>query len=92
VYIDSILIQKGEKQSSICIYGYKKGKNKRLEIDPETAPVVKMIFDLAAQGKTAVQIRGVLYEQKIITPGEYKRSKGVKIHDVSRSIDLILFV
>ena len=83
-----ILIQKGEKQSSICIYGYKKGKNKRLEIDPETAPIVKMIFDLAVEGKPIAQIRDILFQQKIMTPGEYKVSNGLSKHDISRSIGI----
>ena len=31
-------------------YGYKKGKDGRLEVDPEAAKVVKMIFRMAAEG------------------------------------------
>jgi DNA invertase Pin-like site-specific DNA recombinase len=83
-----MLIKKGEKQNKNCIYGYKKGENNRLEPDPETVPIVKMIFDLAAQGKTVIQIREVLYEKKIMTPGEYKTSRGVNVHDTSRSIGI----
>jgi len=31
-------------------YGYKKGKDGRLEVDPEAAKVVKMIFKMAVEG------------------------------------------
>ena len=37
-------------------YGYKKGKDGRLEVDPEPAKVVKMIFKMAAEGTIFVTI------------------------------------
>jgi len=51
-------------------YGYKKdpdGKN-HLLIDEETAPTVKMIFDMYANGMGRGQIRDYLYEHKVLTP------------------------
>lgn len=78
-------MRRGEYQSKICCYGYKKGTNNRLEIDDEVAPVVKMIFELAVEGKNAQQIVETLYAKRIPTPGEYKASKGSVVHDVSRS-------
>lgn len=36
--------------------GYLTGPDKKFIIDPETAPTVKLIYDLYAQGKTIVQI------------------------------------
>lgn len=77
-------MKRGEYQSEICCYGYKKGNNNRLEIDEEVAQTVKMIFDLSLQGCNAQQIVEALYEKGVPTPGEYKVSKGNKSHDVSR--------
>ena len=42
--------------------GYKTGPDKRFIIDPETAPTVKQVFDLYAQGKTMAQIIRILNE------------------------------
>lgn len=77
-------MKRGEYQSKICCYGYKKGSNGRLEIDEEVAQTVKLIFDLSLQGCNAQQIVEALYEKEIPTPGEYKVSRGNKTHDVSR--------
>ncbi len=77
-------MRKGEYQSKLCPLGYKKGKNNRLEIESETAEVVKMIFQLVLQGKTNVQIIKILYENNIPTPGEFKAKKGEGNYDISR--------
>lgn len=77
-------MQRGEYQSKTCCYGYKKGENKRLVIDEESAPIVKFIFDMSLKGCNAQQIVKALYEKGIPTPGEYKASKGNHSHDVSK--------
>lgn len=77
-------MKRGEYISKICPYGYKKGDNNRLVIDDETAPVVRMIFELSLHGKDAPQIVEALYTNCIPTPGQYKSSKGSTMHDVSR--------
>lgn len=46
--------------------GYKI-ENKKFVIDPETAPTVKLIFDLYAEGKTITQIVSVLNERGLRT-------------------------
>ena len=74
----------GEYQSKLCCYGYKKGKNNRMEIDEEAANVVRMIFDLSLKRNSAQQIAKELYTKGILTPGEYKASKGMKGYDISR--------
>lgn len=38
-------------------YGYKKGKDGRLKVDPEAAKVVKMIFKMAAEGTSFVTFK-----------------------------------
>ena len=41
-------MQRGEYQSKICPYGYRKSDDGRMEPDPEAAAVVQLIFQLAA--------------------------------------------
>jgi len=78
-------MKRGEYQSVICQYGYRKGANGRLEIDEEAAEVVRMIFEQALIKRNAQDIAKFLYEKNIPTPGEYRKLKGKPIHDVSRS-------
>jgi DNA invertase Pin-like site-specific DNA recombinase/CYTH domain-containing protein len=78
-------MKRGEFVSKICPYGYRKNAEKRLEIDDEAAEVVRIIFGLAAQSWNGTQIMQELYKKRIPTPGEYKKSNGFTMHDVSRS-------
>ena len=78
-------MQRGEYQSTICPYGYRKSADGRMEPDPEAAAVVLLIFQLAAEGKNAPSIARDLYKWGIPTPAEYKIAKGQKTHDVSRT-------
>lgn len=78
-------MQRGEYQSTICPYGYRKSANGRMEPDPEAAAVVQLIFQLAAEGKNAPSIARELYKRGIPTPAEYKITRGQKTHDVSRT-------
>ena len=78
----------GEYQSKLCFFGYKKGKNNRLEIDDEAASVVRDIFNMSLQGKSAHQITEALYARSIPTPGEYKAKQGFKGYDTSRSLSM----
>ena len=47
--------------------GYKTGADKKFVIDPETAPTVRMIYDLYAQGKTIAEIVSVLNNKGLRT-------------------------
>lgn len=76
---------RGEYQSKICPYGYKKGEDGRMAIDDEAAQVVRLVFSLSLKGFNGQQICRALYEQKIPTPGEYKAARGNKTHDVSKT-------
>lgn len=78
-------MRRGEYQSVICPYGYRKSTNGRMEPDPEVAENVRQIFQWAADGITAAEIRRKLYALNIPTPGEYRKSKGKEYYDVSRS-------
>ena len=78
-------MQRGEYQSKICPYGYRKSADGRMEPNPETAAVVQLIFQLAATGIGAAAVTRELFKRGIPTPGEYKAAHGQKYHDVSRS-------
>ena len=78
-------MQRGEYQSKICPYGYRKGESGRMEPDPEAAEVVRLIFRLAVGGMTAAAITRELYKQGVPTPGEYKAAHGNTTYDISRT-------
>lgn len=79
-----VKFKRGEYQSRICPYGYKKGGDGRMEPDEEAAETVQLIFTLAQQGLGAKQIVKALYDRNIPTPAEYKAAHGFSGHDISR--------
>lgn len=54
----------GQRISSNPPYGYIKGEGGQLVPDPEAAWVVKLMFDLAAQGLGPVRIANILTKKK----------------------------
>ncbi len=78
-------MQRGEYQSKICPYGYRKSADGRMEPDEEAAAVVKLIFQLSSEGVGATSIAKELFQRGIPTPGEYKFARGNKTHNVSRT-------
>ena len=68
-------MQRGEYQSKICPYGYRKSADGRMEPDPEAAAVVQLIFQLAAEGINATAITRELFRRSIPTPGQYKAAR-----------------
>ena len=78
-------MRRGEYQSVICPFGYRKSADGRMEPDEDAAVVVRQIFGWAADGCTAAEITRKLYALHIPTPGEYKANKGKPYHDVSRT-------
>lgn len=68
----------GEFIGSSAPYGYcRSSDNKnRLEIDPVTAPIVRLIYRLFLEGKNFSEIARILTQQKIATPSEYKKTAG----------------
>ena len=78
-------MQRGEYQSKVCPYGYRKSADGRMEPNPETATVVQLIFQLAATGIGAAAITRELFKRDIPTPGEYKAAHGQRYHDISRT-------
>lgn len=71
-------ILKGENISGQLRYGYVKDPNDKhkIIIDPEAAEVVKLIFELTAQGKSKTEVANYLNAQGIDTPSAYKKRKG----------------
>ena len=78
-------MRRGEYQSVICPYGYRKGKDGRMEPDETAAENVRQIFEWAAEGCTAAEITRKLYALHIPTPGEYRRDNGKEYYNVSRT-------
>lgn len=61
-------------------FGYRKSADNhfRLEVDPEAAGTVKLIFSMAADGAGANAIVRYLNENNIPTPIQYARTKGLQ--------------
>lgn len=66
--------ERGERVGTVIPYGYKRDPEIKghLLINPETAPVVKMIFSLCAEGKGPRVIANALRKKKIPKPTMYR--------------------
>lgn len=71
--------EKGEFLPAFAPYGYVKSKTVayRYEIDPETAPFVKMIFEWKAEGISHNEICKRLNEMEAVTPAKRKVELGI---------------
>lgn len=69
--------KKGQYIGSFAPYGYVKDPENKNHLlpDPETAPIVRRIFDMALDGKIISEIATVLNREKIETPSQYFRRK-----------------
>ncbi len=69
----------GQFVGAFTCYGYQKSKEDKhkLVVDTEAAEVVKKIFDAFLKGYSCKEIADKLTQQKILTPTEYKRAKGI---------------
>lgn len=65
---------------NVAPFGYKKDVDNpgKLVIDKFASKIVKRIFALTLEGKTAMQIADLFNEEKIITPAEYLKIKGLE--------------
>ena len=63
-------------------YGYKKAPDNchKLIINEDTAPVVRQIFECAADGVPIYQIVRQLNEADILTPSHYLAALGIKMN------------
>ncbi len=71
--------KKGEFTSAFTVFGYKKDENNhnKLVIDKEASEKVKMIYSLYKDGLSIGKIANKLNELGILSPFEYKFSKGI---------------
>ena len=65
--------ERGERIGSVIAYGYMKNPDdpKQLLPDPETAPIVKGIFEMYADGIGIMKICDKLCAQKVMSPSVY---------------------
>ncbi len=72
--------EQGQFIGSFAPYGYKIDPNDKhhLIVDEETAPVVRRIFEMYAEGEGYRRIVQRLNEDGVISPTEYKRQKGLR--------------
>lgn len=87
VKVKTAMIQcakKGQRINGEPCYGYiSNPENPRFDIpDPETAPIVRRIFDLALEGMRPAAIAHLLNDEGVLTPGQYYLMKhpGSKNH------------
>ncbi|MCI9191636.1 MAG: recombinase family protein [Lachnospiraceae bacterium] len=73
-----IMQKNGEYTAGTCPYGYKKSREdkRKLTVDPETADVVKKIFEWRTQGKSNGWITKALNELAVPSPGLYQLLNG----------------
>lgn len=57
-------------------YGYQKSPEQKLIPDPETAPIVRRIFHMAAEGIPKAHIAGTLNKEEIPSPLMLRRQRG----------------
>lgn len=72
--------EQGQFIGSFAPYGYRIDPEDKhhLVIDEETAPVVRLIFDMYVSGSGYRKIVQKLNDEGIVSPTEYKRQKGSK--------------
>lgn len=73
----------GKRVSTQVPYGYVRDADGNLLVDEDTAPIVKLIFQLAAEGNGPGKIARTLREMEIVTPGtlEFQRTGRTKRYD-----------
>ena len=69
--------ERGERLGAWIAYGYMRDPDdaKHIVPDPETAPVVKHIFEMYASGIGIKRICGILEQEQVLSPGVYNYRK-----------------
>lgn len=80
-------MERGDYIGNYAPHGYRKDpENKNhLLIDPETAPVIRQIFEWRAEGVSYMGINKRLNEAGVPSPGQYKLSKGIETNNNKKS-------
>ena len=76
---------RGERLAAWIAYGYMRDPSNPKQIipDPETAPVVKRIFEMYASGIGIKRICGILEQEQVLSPGVYNyRKNGCRSRDL----------
>ncbi len=83
----------GDFIGAFCTYGYKKSPDNknRLIVDEDAAKVVEMIFRLRLQGMSNTRIADKLNDMGILSPMEYKVSKGLEYRSGFRANERVLW-
>ena len=70
----------GKYKTTFAAYGYGKGddENRTPVIDPETAPIVRRIFEMRASGANLRKIAMALNDDGILSPADYHYTKAGK--------------
>ncbi len=68
--------EKGEFIGAFAVYGYCKGERNKLVPDAYAARIVRAVFDWKLEGMSCGAIAARLRQQGILSPMEYKKSKG----------------
>lgn len=65
--------ERGERISTATPYGYMRNPENKKELipDPETAPIVKRIFEICANGMGVTKICDTLTREKVLAPSVY---------------------
>lgn len=73
-----VRLKDGKCMTTLTPYGYLKDINdhNHLVVDPETAPIIKLIYEMYYSGKGTTYISNYLEKNKIIRPSEYYYRKG----------------
>ena len=66
--------ERGERVGTVVPYGYRKDPDEKghLLVNEDTAPVVRLIFSLCAEGKGPKVIANILREKQILKPTAYR--------------------
>lgn len=70
----------GKRLSTNAPYGYIRDSEGNLQVDDETAPVIRLIFQLAMEGNGPGKIARTLREMQIITPSTLQYERTGKSH------------
>ena len=81
--------QQGKFIGSFPTYGYLKDPedHHKLIVDPETAPVVQMIFEKFIRGRSILGIAKDLNDMGLPNPSAYKKLKGMNYQHASKNPD-----
>ncbi|WP_409967809.1 recombinase family protein [Bengtsoniella intestinalis] len=71
-------MKRGEYVSTNMFYGYMLDEDRNIVIDEEAADVIRLMFKMTLEGHIPTRIQNELYKRKVLTPSEYKASKGKK--------------